>query len=39
MANLTYARLEANVKRCIGNRNDLDTEVQEAIDAAYLRAA
>ena len=39
MANLTYARLSANVKRCIGNRDDLNSEVQEAIDQAYLRAA
>ena len=39
MANMTYARLAANVKRCIGNRSDMDTEVQEAIDQAYLRVA
>ena len=39
MANMTYARLAANVKRTIGNRTDFDTEVQEAVDQAYLRAA
>lgn len=39
MANFTHARLVALVKRFIGNRDDLDTEVSEAIDASYLRCA
>ena len=39
MANLTFANLQTFVKRTINNRDDMDTEVSNAIDQAYLNLA